>query len=184
MVPNFHSMSQFANRGVSVTKPSISGVNYIRKKSDVQRREWEEVWTAFHWNVISDHALAFRDNHWLSMMPRLLERMDQLTGSRLMNGAELSHEIGSLNWLHSYFPSALVTTGCPRPRSYPSARQAALRLPQRPRLTPAHKRAGFGADQHTAFRTTIDDSLRLHRYRDVGAHPGHAGREAMQHGRY
>ena len=87
MVPNVYGMSQFADGGGFATKPYISGANYIRKMSDHQRGDWEDVWTALYWNFISDHAPVFKDNHRLSMMPRVFERMDEATRSRHLETA-------------------------------------------------------------------------------------------------
>jgi deoxyribodipyrimidine photolyase-related protein len=76
MVPNVYGMSQFADGGSFATKPYISGSNYIKKMSDFPKGEWEEIWTALYWNFINDHLDFFKSNHRLSMMPRLLEKMD------------------------------------------------------------------------------------------------------------
>ena len=76
MVPNIYGMSQFADGGLFATKPYISGSNYIKKMSDYPNGEWEELWTALYWNFISDHQEFLRSNHRLSMMPRMLDKMD------------------------------------------------------------------------------------------------------------
>ncbi len=80
MVPNVYGMSQFADGGSFATKPYISGSNYIKKMSDYPKgtgeQNWEDVWTALYWNFIATHIDFFKSNHRLSMMPRLLEKMD------------------------------------------------------------------------------------------------------------
>lgn len=76
MVPNVYGMSQFADGGIFATKPYISGSNYLKKMSDYKAGEWEEIWTALYWNFINTHKEFFISNHRLSMMPRLLEKMD------------------------------------------------------------------------------------------------------------
>lgn len=76
MVPNVYGMSQFADGGIFATKPYISGSNYIKKMSSYEKGEWEETWTALYWNFIHTHQTFFLRNHRLSMMPRLLEKMD------------------------------------------------------------------------------------------------------------
>lgn len=76
MVPNVYGMSQFADGGIFATKPYISGSNYLKKMSDYKPGEWEEIWTALYWNFINTHKEFFISNHRLSMMPRLLEKMD------------------------------------------------------------------------------------------------------------
>lgn len=75
MVPNVYGMSQFADGGSFATKPYISGSNYIKKMSDFPKGDWEETWTALYWSFIHTHKEFFKNNHRLSMMPRLLEKM-------------------------------------------------------------------------------------------------------------
>ncbi|MEM9336730.1 MAG: cryptochrome/photolyase family protein, partial [Patescibacteria group bacterium] len=75
MVPNVYGMSQFADGGSFATKPYISGSNYIKKMSDYNKGEWENVWTSLYWHFIATHSKFFLSNHRLSMMPKLLEKM-------------------------------------------------------------------------------------------------------------
>lgn len=77
MVPNVYGMSQFADGGSFATKPYISGSNYLKKMSDYPAGDWEETWTALYWNFINTHQKFFTTNHRLSMMPRMLEKMDE-----------------------------------------------------------------------------------------------------------
>lgn len=81
MVPNVYGMSQFADGGLFATKPYISGSNYLKKMSNYSKPSdesaWEEIWTALYWNFINTHSDFFKSNHRLSMMPRLLEKMDK-----------------------------------------------------------------------------------------------------------
>jgi len=76
MVPNVYGMSQFADGGIFATKPYISGSNYLKKMSNYSSGEWEELWTALYWNFIAEHQDVFLKNYRLSMMPRLLIKMD------------------------------------------------------------------------------------------------------------
>jgi deoxyribodipyrimidine photolyase-related protein len=76
MVPNVYGMSQFADGGLFATKPYLSGSNYLRKMSNYPKGTWETVWDALYWNFIHEHKAFFLNNHRLSMMPRLLEKMD------------------------------------------------------------------------------------------------------------
>ncbi len=77
MVPNVYGMSQFSDGGSFATKPYISGANYIKKMSNFKTGDWEETWTALYWNFIATHLDYFKSNHRLSMMPRMLEKMDE-----------------------------------------------------------------------------------------------------------
>jgi deoxyribodipyrimidine photolyase-related protein len=76
MVPNVYGMSQFADGGSFATKPYISGASYLRKMSDYPKGDWEDTWTALYWNFINTHVDFFSKNYRLSMMPKLLEKMD------------------------------------------------------------------------------------------------------------
>ena len=81
MVPNIYGMSQFSDGGSFATKPYISGSNYLKKMSDytkgINGDDWEELWTALYWNFIYTHQKFFLTNFRLSMMPRLLAKMDE-----------------------------------------------------------------------------------------------------------
>jgi len=77
MVPNVYGMSQFSDGGIFATKPYISGSNYLKKMSDYKQGEWEEIWTALYWNFIEVNKKFFKSNYRLSMMPRLLEKMNK-----------------------------------------------------------------------------------------------------------
>jgi deoxyribodipyrimidine photolyase-related protein len=76
MVPNVYGMSQFADGGIFATKPYISGSSYLKKMSDYPAGDWEELWTALYWNFVDINKDFFATNHRLSMMPRLLDKMD------------------------------------------------------------------------------------------------------------
>ena len=76
MVPNIYGMSQFADGGSFATKPYISGSSYLRKMSNYPKGDWEGLWTALYWLFIYDNHDFFSKNHRLSMMPKLLEKMD------------------------------------------------------------------------------------------------------------
>jgi deoxyribodipyrimidine photolyase-related protein len=88
MVPNVYGMSQFADGGSFATKPYISGANYIKKMSDYKKGDWEETWTALYWNFINTHLEVFKSNHRMSMMPRLLEKMNPETRERHLDLAK------------------------------------------------------------------------------------------------
>ncbi len=88
MVPNVYGMSLQSDGGSIVTKPYISGSNYIRKMSDYKAGPWCEIWDGLYWRFIAKHEDFFRSNHRLSMMPMLLAKMDPAKRERHMNMAE------------------------------------------------------------------------------------------------
>jgi deoxyribodipyrimidine photolyase-related protein len=88
MVPNVYGMSQFSDGGLFATKPYISGASYLKKMSDYSKGEWETLWTALYWNFISTHQDFFSQNHRLSMMPKLLQKMSKATRETYLSLAE------------------------------------------------------------------------------------------------
>lgn len=76
MVPNVYGMTQYADGGLITTKPYISGSNYIKKMSDFEKGEWTEIWDALYWRFIHVHRVEFAKNQRMSMMVRLVEKMD------------------------------------------------------------------------------------------------------------
>ncbi|MDM7921660.1 MAG: cryptochrome/photolyase family protein [Pyrinomonadaceae bacterium] len=88
MVPNVYGMSLNADGGAITTKPYISGSNYIRKMSDFPAGEWCDIWDGLYWRFIAEHESFFLANPRLSMMPRLLAKMDAAKRERLINTAE------------------------------------------------------------------------------------------------
>lgn len=81
MVPNIYGMSQFSDGGLLVTKPYISGSNYIRKMSDYKAGAWSEVWDALFWTFIDCHRDYFAKQYRMIMMLSHLNKMgnDKLT---------------------------------------------------------------------------------------------------------
>lgn len=88
MVPNVYGMSLQSDGGSITTKPYISGSNYIRKMSDYPAGEWCDIWDGLYWRFIAKHEKFFTKNPRLSMMPRMLAKMDAAKRERLINTAE------------------------------------------------------------------------------------------------
>jgi deoxyribodipyrimidine photolyase-related protein len=88
MVPNVYGMSLQSDGGTITTKPYISGSNYIRKMSDFPVGEWCNIWDALYWRFIAKHEKFFLNNPRLSMMPKMLAKMDAGRREKLMNTAE------------------------------------------------------------------------------------------------
>ncbi len=87
MVPNVYGMSLYAENSIT-TKPYISGSNYICKMSDYKKSEdWTEIWDGLYWRFIDKHKDFFKSNPRLSMMPRMLEKMDEERKTRLLKTA-------------------------------------------------------------------------------------------------
>lgn len=88
MVPNVYGMSQFADGGLMATKPYISGSNYILKMSHYKKGEWCTIWDGLYWKFIDTHKELFIKNPRMSMMVKLLEKMDQAKRKKLFQEAD------------------------------------------------------------------------------------------------
>ncbi|MGB5240301.1 MAG: cryptochrome/photolyase family protein [Prochlorococcaceae cyanobacterium] len=87
MGPNVYGMGQMSDGGLFATKPYICGSNYILKMSDFKKGPWCEIWDGLYWRFIDRNQGFFRANPRLSMMVRLLERMDPLRREGLNTAA-------------------------------------------------------------------------------------------------
>lgn len=76
MVPNVYGMSQFSDLGSMVTKPYISGSNYILKMSHYEKDLWCDVWDGLFWGFVENHQELLLANPRTSMMPRSLKRLN------------------------------------------------------------------------------------------------------------
>ncbi len=76
MVPNVYGMSQFSDLGSMVTKPYISGSNYILNMSHYEKGLWCDVWDGLFWDFIEKHKDVLAKNPRTSMMVKQLSKID------------------------------------------------------------------------------------------------------------
>lgn len=88
MGPNVYGMGLMSDGGIFATKPYICGSNYILKMGDYRKGPWCQIWDGLYWRFIERHQSFFRANPRLSMMVRLLERMDPQRRLELSQAAE------------------------------------------------------------------------------------------------
>jgi deoxyribodipyrimidine photolyase-related protein len=88
MGPNVYGMALFSDGGIFATKPYICGSNYLLKMSDHERGSWCDVVDGLYWRFIAAHRDFFESNHRLSMMPRMLDKLDESRRSRIFAAAE------------------------------------------------------------------------------------------------
>lgn len=88
MVPNVYGMSQYADGGLMTTKPYVSGSNYIKKMSDYKNGDWQEVWDALYWRFIAINEHTFSNNHRMSIMTAMWNKMDKAKQDKHMKLAE------------------------------------------------------------------------------------------------
>ena len=88
MGPNVFGMGQMSDGGIFATKPYLCGSNYILKMGDHKRGPWIEIWDGLYWRFIDRHLSFFQANPRLSMMAKLLERMEPERRTSLLAAAE------------------------------------------------------------------------------------------------
>ncbi|MEO8568935.1 MAG: cryptochrome/photolyase family protein [Ginsengibacter sp.] len=84
MVPNTYGMTQFADGGLMMTKPYISGSNYILKMSDYKKNTdtanknentWQEIWDGLFWRFMHVHRDYFTSNPRIGMLVKNFDKM-------------------------------------------------------------------------------------------------------------
>lgn len=74
MVPNVYGMSQYADGGVIITKPYISGSNYILKMSNYPKGVWTEIWDGLFWRFLQKHPSIFSSNYRTANLMQILKK--------------------------------------------------------------------------------------------------------------
>lgn len=74
MVPNIYGMSQYADNGKIVTKPYISGSNYLLKMSDYKKGDWTDIWDGLFWRFIDKHRTKLASNPRMQILIQLLSK--------------------------------------------------------------------------------------------------------------
>ena len=75
MVPNVYGMSQFADGGMTTTKPYISGSNYVIKMSDYKKGEWSDIWDSLFWRFMDVHRDIMGKNPRMGMLIKTYDKM-------------------------------------------------------------------------------------------------------------
>ena len=76
MYPNVYGMGLFSDGGVFSTKPYICGSAYFRKMMDFKKGEWCDILDGLYWRFIEKNKNFFLKNPRLSMMVRVLDKMN------------------------------------------------------------------------------------------------------------
>ena len=77
MAGNVYAMGQMSEGGIFSTKPYTCGSNYILKMSDYKKEDWCLTLDGLYWRFIHKHKKVFAKNPRMSMMVKVLERMDK-----------------------------------------------------------------------------------------------------------
>jgi deoxyribodipyrimidine photolyase-related protein len=91
MVPNTYGMTQFADGGLMMTKPYISGSNYLMKMGDWPKGGWQETWDGLFWRFMHVHRNFFLQNPRLGMLIKTFDKMPE--------GKKAKHLINAENFL-------------------------------------------------------------------------------------
>ena len=75
MEATVYGMSQYADGGSFATKPYICGSSYL-KKMGCAKGDWCDTTDGLYWYFIHRHKKTFAGNQRMSMMVRMLEKMD------------------------------------------------------------------------------------------------------------
>lgn len=88
MVPNTYGMTQFADGGLMMTKPYISGSNYLLKMGDWKKGPWQDTWDGLFWRFMYVHRNFFLQNPRLSMLVKTFDKMPAEKQREHLNNAE------------------------------------------------------------------------------------------------
>ncbi len=79
LVPNVYGISQYADGGSMVSKPSASSSDYILQMSYYQKDVWSDVWDGLYWGFIEKHRVLFSKS---AKMKVIVQQLDQLNEDR------------------------------------------------------------------------------------------------------
>ena len=85
MYPNVYGMGLFSDGGVFSTKPYICGSSYFKKMMDFKKDDWCDILDGLYWRFIEKNKDFFSRNPRLSMMVRVLEKMNAERKNRIID---------------------------------------------------------------------------------------------------
>ncbi len=88
MSPNVYGMGLFSDGGIFATKPYICGSSYFLKMMHFKKGEWCDIMDGLYWRFINKNKNFFSKNPRLSMMVRVLEKLDKDRKSKIFEAAE------------------------------------------------------------------------------------------------
>ena len=87
MSPNVYGMGLFSDGGIFATKPYICGSSYFLKMMHFKKGSWCDIMDGLYWRFIDKHKDFFLSNPRLSMMVRILEKMNEERKNKIFNAA-------------------------------------------------------------------------------------------------
>jgi deoxyribodipyrimidine photolyase-related protein len=87
MAPNVYGMGLFSDGGIFATKPYICASSYLLKMSDFKRGDWCDTLDGLYWQFIEKNKVFFSKNYRLSMMVKILEKMNKEKKEKIYSAA-------------------------------------------------------------------------------------------------
>ena len=88
MSPNVFGMGLFSDGGIFSSKPYICGSSYFLKMMDFKKGEWCDIMDGLYWRFISKNKAYFKTNPRLSLMVKILAKMDDSKKTRIFKAAD------------------------------------------------------------------------------------------------
>ncbi len=88
MSPNVYGMGLYSDGGIFATKPYICGSAYFLKMMDFKKGEWCNIMDGLYWRFINRNKTFFSKNPRLSMMVRVLDKMNEERKKIIFKAAE------------------------------------------------------------------------------------------------
>lgn len=89
MVPNTYGLISFADGGLTVTKPYISGSNYLLKMGQWKKGPWQAVWDGLFWRFMNSQRSFFSQNPRLGMLLKTFDAMSREQQESHLQQAEI-----------------------------------------------------------------------------------------------
>ena len=88
MSPNIYGMGLFSDGGIFSTKPYICGSSYFLRMMNFKKGNWCDTMDGLYWRFISKNTNFFKSNPRLSLMIKILEKMDKQKKIRIFKAAD------------------------------------------------------------------------------------------------
>lgn len=88
MVPNTYGMISVADGGLMMTKPYITGSNYLMKMGHWRKGPWQQTWDGLFWRFMHVHRTFFQSNPRLGMLVGTFDKMPEEKQKEHLQNAE------------------------------------------------------------------------------------------------
>jgi deoxyribodipyrimidine photolyase-related protein len=88
MIPNVYGMGQFADGGLIMTKPYVSGSNYLLKMGDYAKGDWCDIWDGLYWRFVDRKRDILAKNPRTNMTLNTFAKMNSDRKQKILDAAE------------------------------------------------------------------------------------------------